>query len=97
MICPSRTSFVDPKSLRINAIIDWEYSGFFPKQFEFPFFERLGPSVAMDGEKDDFEELLAQLMSQKVFVILCHESSHLTDRKTSESLNNNVDLLKRSL
>lgn len=51
----------------------------------------------MDGEKDDFEELLAQLMSQKVFVILCHESSHLTDRKTSESLNNNVDLLKRSL
>lgn len=56
---------VDPKSLRINAIIDWEYAGFFPKQFEFPFFERLGPSVAMDEEKDDSEELLALLMSQR--------------------------------
>ncbi len=88
---------VDPKSLKINAIIDWEYSGFFPKQFDFPFFERLGPSVAMDGEKDDSDELLALLMSQKVFVILCHGSSHLTDPKTSKSLNNKVDLLKGSL
>ena len=88
---------VDPKSLRINAIVDWEYAGFFPKQFEFPFFERPGPSAALDGEKDDSEELLALLMSQKVFVILCDESSYLTDRKTSESLNNKVGLLKRSL
>ena len=78
---------VDPKSLKINAIIDWEYAGFFPKHFEFPFWERLGPSVALDGEKDDSEELLALLMSQQVFLIPSHESSHLTDRKTSESLN----------
>lgn len=87
---------VDPKSLRINAIIDWEYSGFFPKQFEFPFFERPGPSEAMDGEKDDSEELLALLMSQKVFVFHRHESSHLTDQKTSESLNAKVRLLQKN-
>ena len=87
---------VDPKSLKINAIIDWEYSGFFPKQFEFPFFERLGPSVAMDGEEDDSKELLALLMSQQVFVFLRHESSSLTNRKTSEPLDTNVGLLKRS-
>ena len=87
---------VDPKSLKINAIIDWEYSGFFPKQFEFPFFERLGPSVAMGGEEDDSEEFLALLMSQKVFLFLRRESSHLTDRETSESLNTKVGLLKRS-
>ena len=77
---------VDPKSLKINAIIDWEYAGFFPKHFEFPFWERLGPSAAINGEKDDSEELLAWLMSQQVFLILCHESSYLTDRKTSKSL-----------
>ncbi len=51
----------------------------------------------MDGEKDDSDELLALLMSQKVFVILCHGSSHLTDPKTSESLNNTGNLLQGSL
>ena len=70
---------VDPKSLRINAIIDWEYAGFFPKQFESPFWERPGPSAAINGEKDDSEELLALLMAQQVFLIPSHESSYLTD------------------
>lgn len=25
---------VDPRSLKIRAIIDWEYAGFYPKEFE---------------------------------------------------------------
>lgn len=87
---------VDPKSLRINAIIDWEYAGFFPKRFEFPFFERPGPSAAINGEEDDSEELLALLMSQKVFIFPRDESSHLTDRMTSESHDIKVGLLERS-
>lgn len=49
---------VDPDTLRIRAIIDWEYAGFFPKYFEAPFYERLGPSVPINGEKDDVEDLL---------------------------------------
>ncbi|KAJ5471992.1 hypothetical protein N7539_008561 [Penicillium diatomitis] len=70
--CPSETSeyvfchndlsqqniIVDPHSLKINAIIDWEYAGFFPKYFEFPFYKRLGPSIAVDGEQDDVPKLL---------------------------------------
>ncbi|KAJ5573768.1 uncharacterized protein N7459_008195 [Penicillium hispanicum] len=49
---------VDPQTLKIRAIIDWEYAGFFPEHFEWPFYERLGPSVALDGEYDDSAELL---------------------------------------
>ncbi len=30
---------VDPKTLQIVAIIDWEYSGFFPRDHEIPFYE----------------------------------------------------------
>ncbi|KAG2411628.1 hypothetical protein HFD88_009184 [Aspergillus terreus] len=44
---------VDPDTLRIRAILDWEYAGFFPEYFEAPFYERLGPSIPLDGEKDD--------------------------------------------
>ncbi|KAL4950838.1 kinase-like domain-containing protein [Aspergillus filifer] len=49
---------VDPDTLKIRAIIDWEYAGFFPEYFEAPFYERLGPSVAIEGENDDVESLL---------------------------------------
>lgn len=52
---------VDPQSLKIRAIIDWEYAGFYPAFFEKKFFERLGPSIALDGEKDDSDALLNYL------------------------------------
>ncbi|KAL4938485.1 hypothetical protein BDV06DRAFT_225966 [Aspergillus oleicola] len=44
---------VDPQSLKINATIDWEYAGFYPPYFEAPFYQRPGPSVALDGEEND--------------------------------------------
>ena len=50
---------VDPDTLKITAIIDWEYAGFWPEYFEGVFFERPGPSVAMSDEEDDTERLLA--------------------------------------
>ena len=56
---------VDPKSLKIAAIIDWEYAGFYPAFEESRFYERLGPSVASDGEEDDTERLLGYLQSQQ--------------------------------
>lgn len=49
---------VDPGTLKIRAIIDWEYAGFFPEYFEKPFYERIGPSAAMEGEHDDAADLL---------------------------------------
>lgn len=55
---------VDPETLKINAIIDWEYAGFFPEYFEAPFYKRLGPSGAIDGEPDDVPRLLHFLNSQ---------------------------------
>lgn len=55
---------VDPKSLKIKAIIDWEYAGFFPSYFDYPFYNRLGPSSAINGETDDSLALLQFLRSQ---------------------------------
>jgi hypothetical protein len=39
----SRMLLLTPDTLKINAIIDWEYAGFFPAYFEYPFYNRLGP------------------------------------------------------
>jgi serine/threonine protein kinase len=55
---------VDPATLKINAIVDWEYAGFYPACFEWPFYTRLGPSSAINDEVDDSLELLAFLESR---------------------------------
>ncbi|KAF9775694.1 hypothetical protein IL306_006197 [Fusarium sp. DS 682] len=52
---------VDPDTLKIRAIIDWEYAGFFPARFEYPFYNRLGPSAAINDEVDDSLDLLELL------------------------------------
>ena len=57
---------VDPVTLKINAIIDWEYAGFYPPRFEWPFYNRLGPSSAINGEADDTPELLEFLETMSV-------------------------------
>lgn len=56
---------VDPETLKVNAIIDWEYAGFYLEQFEGRFYERLGPSVALEGEVDDTDDLL-DIMNRNV-------------------------------
>lgn len=48
---------VDPQSLKIQAIINWEYAGFCPKEFEGAYYKRPGPSVALEGEHDDAAKL----------------------------------------
>jgi hypothetical protein len=49
---------VDPKTLKIQAIIDWEYSGFYPVYFDRPFYTRSGGSVPLHGEEDDSRRIL---------------------------------------
>ncbi|TQV95366.1 Protein kinase-like domain [Cordyceps javanica] len=57
---------LDPNTLEIRAIIDWEYGGFYPPQFEQKFFKRVGPSAAVDGEVDDTEQLTQLLAKYKM-------------------------------
>ncbi|KAG8405238.1 hypothetical protein J3458_021903 [Metarhizium acridum] len=54
---------VDPETLKIQAIIDWEFGGFWPAWFERPFWKRPGPSVAVEGEEDDVQRCRDWLMS----------------------------------
>ena len=49
---------VDPVTLKVKAILDWEYAGFYPEQFERKFFKRVGPSIALEGEENDADRLL---------------------------------------
>ncbi|KAH8751110.1 kinase-like domain-containing protein [Diaporthe sp. PMI_573] len=58
---------VNPDTLSIKAIIDWEYAGFYPVNFESPFYRRLGPSAAINGEEDDSLELL-NFLNSKIIV-----------------------------
>lgn len=57
---------VNPATLKIAAIIDWEYAGFYPPLFESDFFRRPGPSIALEGEEDDTELLLSLMNSDKM-------------------------------
>ncbi|KAI9664027.1 MAG: hypothetical protein M1821_007518 [Bathelium mastoideum] len=57
---------VDPDTLEIRAIVDWEYSGFFPEEFDAPYYKRLGPSVAINGEDDDTDQLMQFIKDQQV-------------------------------
>jgi aminoglycoside phosphotransferase (APT) family kinase protein len=52
---------VDGTTLKVNAILDWEYAGFYPPEFDGPFYLRPGPSVAIEGEEDDVPKLLTVL------------------------------------
>ncbi|GJN79658.1 protein kinase-like protein [Purpureocillium lilacinum] len=54
---------VDPDTLRINAIIDWEFGGFWPEWFERPFWKRTGPSAVLQGEEDDVQRCRDWLMT----------------------------------
>lgn len=49
---------VDPKTLKITAIIDWEYAGFYPDFFEAPLYKRRGTGARTE---DDGELVLRQL------------------------------------
>lgn len=55
---------VDPDTLKINAIIDWEYARFYLARFERPFYTRLDPSIAGKDEADDSLDLLEFLRSR---------------------------------
>ena len=57
---------VDPQTLKVRAIIDWEYSGYWPEWFEWPFFRRTGQSIALDGETDDTDSVISFLKSRQV-------------------------------
>lgn len=56
---------VDSHTLKIKAILDWEYAGFFPQFFEAPFYKRLGPSSAIGDEVDDAPRLLRFLQTSE--------------------------------
>lgn len=56
---------VDPSTLKVKAILDWEHASFYPEFFEFPFYKRLGPSAPLDGEPDDGPLLLEYLDQQR--------------------------------
>ncbi|KAI9842952.1 MAG: hypothetical protein M1837_006689 [Sclerophora amabilis] len=53
---------VDPDTLKIKAIVDWEFAGFWPKWFEAAFWKRSGPSVAINDEGDDSKRLRGWLL-----------------------------------
>lgn len=57
---------VDPKTLKIKAIIDWEFAGYFPAAFEGAFYNRIGPSIAIQEERDDIQDLIGFLHCRQV-------------------------------
>ncbi len=67
--CSQHNVIVNPDTLKIAAIVDWEYAGFYPAHFEFPFYKRKGPSVALGEEEDDTYTLLEFLNSRLMWEV----------------------------
>ncbi|KAI6610243.1 hypothetical protein MCOR14_011984 [Pyricularia oryzae] len=55
---------VDPKTLKIEAIIDWEFAGFWPEDFEAPYFRDPSPSGAQFTQRASNAQLIAFMESQ---------------------------------
>ena len=56
---------VDKATLQVKTVIDWEYAGFYPREFEGMYFRRPGPSVALEGEVNDEDHLLSILFKNE--------------------------------
>lgn len=63
---------VDPATLKITAIVDWEFGGFWPAWFERPFWTRPGGCGALEGEEDDVERCRAWLLENCDKVVMRH-------------------------
>jgi hypothetical protein len=57
---------VDPGTLRIRAIVDWEYAEFFPENFKWAFYKKKGPLIALEDEQDDAAESLLFMESARI-------------------------------
>lgn len=49
---------VDPQTLKIQAIVNWEHAGYFPEYFDKTFYKIRTLSMTSDGENDDTTKLL---------------------------------------
>jgi Ser/Thr protein kinase RdoA (MazF antagonist) len=64
---------INPETLKIAGIIDWEFAGYFPYYFEAPFFRDPWPSVAQVKDLTD-TALLVEFFSVYALVIIITES-----------------------
>ncbi|KAK4099079.1 hypothetical protein N658DRAFT_525714 [Parathielavia hyrcaniae] len=76
---------VDPETLKINAIIDWEYGGFWPEWFEQPYWKRPGPGGPIGDEEDDTERCYEWLLAHCDEVEMQHLRSLRKSWKSRES------------
>ena len=56
---------VDPENLKIKAIIDWEYGGFYPAFFESPIYTRQGPKAQVANDEERVSRMIEFLGGQK--------------------------------
>jgi len=77
---------VDPDTLEIKAIIDWEFAGFWPEWFDRPFWQRVGPSSPLGDEEDDVERCREWLMKHCDEVVMpCLEGMKDEDANEEKS------------
>jgi tRNA A-37 threonylcarbamoyl transferase component Bud32 len=73
---------------KIQAIIDFEFSGFYPSFFEGHFYRRLGPSIALEGEEDDTDQLIDFLNCNMVrnpsYLVSCADIINLFRQRQSK-------------
>ncbi len=56
---------VNPETLKIEGIIDWEYAGYWPAFFESPYFRDPRPSGAQFRDDSENRQFVAFLRGQR--------------------------------
>ncbi|CAK7229854.1 hypothetical protein SCUCBS95973_007373 [Sporothrix curviconia] len=77
---------VHPETLKITAVLDWEYGGFYPAWFEQPYWTRPGPSAPLDGEEDDRERCRQWLFEHCDEVVMPHLLSFTEKMEAEEKM-----------
>ncbi|CAH0019560.1 unnamed protein product [Clonostachys rhizophaga] len=74
---------VNPDTLRIAAIIDWEHAGFFPDYFEAPIYTRHGPDATLIGNKNHVARLLEFLKSRTIDTVVSGSEERTEQNKAA--------------
>ncbi|KAH8674417.1 kinase-like domain-containing protein [Tricladium varicosporioides] len=59
---------VDPVTCKITAILDWEFSGFYPKEHEIPYYEKPIPSGAQLRHFPQTVKLIKQFWEDSIYL-----------------------------
>lgn len=81
---------VDPETLEIKAIINWEFGGFWPVCFKRSVWKRAGPSAVLAREDDDVQRCRGWPMNSCEGIVMPHVGIYTVDQYIACLIKNKI-------